>query len=469
MTSTIQSHLSKALTSYERELSPLEQAMEVLNRRASSSNVITICRITGPLSEQIIRQALDLIQCRHPRLNSRIVGELDSLYFQSGAMRIPLHVVEKQHNEQWQEVVLQELNQKIESDKCLMRAVVVCIKSEKNVSHLLTTIHHAISDRSSSNRLHSEILTYCQKIASGEPIEQVASLPPLPPLQELLPKSMQGFRGVVNAWSFLSRDLFKRVWHRPETSDVEKCVPIELRRCGMIHRRLNEEQTAQLVDCCRKKKTTVQGALCAAMLFAAARKISGCKKTDVRVSCNSHINLRKRLNPVVTDENMGVLASSITSFHTLRTNILFWDLARHVRQQLEAGLKSNDIFTKLSFSKKFYESYLDRPNKKRLWTVSITNIGRVNIPQIYGPFELEEINGVVANAAFGDVLTVSTFQGKMLLNFMFSEPTSNQETMEILANNVVSCIVNACRNDKLTFVLWSDWTQNHELPQHVNV
>jgi len=52
---------------HDRKLSPLEQAVEVLNRRASSSNVITICRITGPLSEKIVRQALDLIQCCHPR------------------------------------------------------------------------------------------------------------------------------------------------------------------------------------------------------------------------------------------------------------------------------------------------------------------------------------------------------------------------------------------------------------------
>ncbi|MBD2729715.1 alcohol acetyltransferase [Nostoc sp. FACHB-892] len=458
MTSAIQNHPSKTLTSYERELSPLEQGMEVLNRRASSFNVVTICRITGPLSEDILRQALDLLQSRHPRLNSRIVGELDSLYFKSGAMRIPLQVVEKQHDEQWQEVVVQELNQRIESNECLLRAVLVSFKSDNNVSYLITTIHHAISDRASSDRLHSEILTYCQKIASGEPIEQVASLPPLPPLQELLPKSMQGFTGVVNVWSFLSRSWFKRIWHRPETLNVEKCVPVELRRCGMTHRRLNEEQTAQLVNCCRKKKTTVQGALCAVMLFVAAKKISGGKKTDVRVSCGSAINLRKRLKPVVSEENMGALASHIISYHTIGTNTSFWDLARDVRQQLEVGLESNDIFSRLLFAKKFFESILASPSKTGLLTVSITNIGRVNIPQIYDPFELEEISGAVAYAAFGDILaaTVSTFQGKMLLNFMFSDPAFNLETMEVLANNVLSCIVDACTNEKLTFALWSD-------------
>lgn len=128
-----------------------------------------------------------------------------------------------------------------------------------------------------------------------------------------------------------------------------------------------------------------------------------------------------------------------------------------MRQQLEAGLESNDIFSRLLFSKKFNESCLDRPNKKRFMTVSITNIGRVNIPQIYGPFKLEEINSIVANVAFGGVLAaVSTFQGKMLLNFTFPEPTFKPETMEILANNIVSCIVDACTNEKLTFALWSD-------------
>jgi len=442
------------LTLHSRKLTSIEQAMELLNRRASSYYVVTVCYITGPLSEEIVRQALDLIQHRHPRLNSRIVGELDSLRFEGGGIKIPLRVVNKLHSEQWKEVALQELNQKIESDKSLMRAVLVQIKNENNANYLITTIHHAISDGSSCIQLHAEILTYCQKIASGEPINQVTSLPPLPPLQELLPESMQGSRGVLNASLFLLRAWFKQIWHQPETLGFEKYVPIELRRCGMVHRKLSQELTADLIGVCRKEKTTVQGALCAAMMFEVARKISDGKRTNVCVNCRSAINLHKRFNPVISDENMGVLASSFISFHTLRTNTSFWDLARDVRQQLETGLESDDIFSPVLISKKVFESLLAHPRKVSV-TVGITNIGRVNIPQVYGPFQLEEISGVVAPTASGGVFAaaVSTFQGKMLLNFMFSEPSISQETVEILASKVVRCFVDACKNEKLTFAL----------------
>ncbi|MCL1473645.1 hypothetical protein LAY57_23710 [Argonema antarcticum A004/B2] len=109
-----------------RELAPIEQAMEILNRRAGSYNVVTISRIEGFLNEEILRQVLDLIQCRHPRLNSRIVGDLDNLRFETeGTQKIPLRVENKLHNEEWQEVVLEEMNEKIDSSKVLLRSVLV--------------------------------------------------------------------------------------------------------------------------------------------------------------------------------------------------------------------------------------------------------------------------------------------------------------------------------------------------------
>jgi NRPS condensation-like uncharacterized protein len=428
-----------------RKLVSIEQAMEILNRRAGSYNVVTISRIKGPLSEEIIRQALDLVQSRHSHLNSRIVGSLDSLWFETeGTQKIPLRVVNKFHNEQWQEVVLEEMNEKIDSSKVLVRAALVQIESENNTSYLLTTVHHAITDGLSGIRLHSEILTYCKNLASGEQITQVPSLP-VPSVEELLPESMKGFRGSINGVLFLLRLTLQHLWKRPETLGFEKCVPIELRRCGMVHRQLDEDLTQQLVELCRQEKTTVQGALCAAMLLAAASRITTVKKTDVCVSCESYIDLRRRLKPVVSDENMSLLASSLTSFHTLGTNTSFWELARDVKQQLEVGLERGNIFSVVLMSRKIFESLLAQPNKVPL-TVALTNVGRVNIPKVYGPFDLEEISFVPAQAAFGGVFTaaVATFEGKMLLNFIFSEPSISRETMETLVDTVESCIVDAC-------------------------
>ncbi|NEO03758.1 MAG: alcohol acetyltransferase, partial [Moorea sp. SIO3I7] len=140
----------------DRKLVPVEQGMEILNRLAKSSYVVTMSRVKGPLSEEILRQALDLIQYRYPCLNSRIVGSLDNLCFETeGVSKIPLRVVDNLYNEHWQEVVLEELNQEIESDKGLMRAVLVRAESENSANYLITSIHHAISDGLSCVRLHS--------------------------------------------------------------------------------------------------------------------------------------------------------------------------------------------------------------------------------------------------------------------------------------------------------------------------
>ena len=81
------------------------------------------------------------------------------------------------------------------------------------------------------------------------------------------------------------------------------------------------------------------------------------------------------------------------------------------------------------------------------WTVGVTNVGRVNIPRVYGQFELSEISFVPAEAAFGGNLktAVTTFEGKMFLNFSFSEPAISQETMETLVDSVLSCLVNASK------------------------
>ncbi len=430
-----------------RDLVPIEQAMEILNRQAGSFNVVTISRVKGPLTEEVVRQALNLVQCRHQRLNCRIVGSLDSLRFETeGTQKIPLRVVSAGHKEQWEEVVWEELNDKIDSSQCLVRAALVRLETENSTSYLITAVHHAVTDGLSSIRLHSEILSYCQRLACGQQITQVASLSPLPRVEELFPESVRGFKGAVKGVLFLLWLKLQLLLHRPETLGFEKCVPTELRRCGWVTRRLDEELTENIVNICRQEKTTVQAALCAALMFAAAIKISAGEARDVRVICRSYADVRRRLTPAVSDENMGILAASVTTFHSLRANTSFWELARDVKQQLQAGLERDDIFSSVLMSRKIVESLLARPNEVPV-TVAVTNIGRANIPTVYGPFELEEISYVPAQAAFGGVLgaAVSTFRGKMVLNFMFSEPSISRDTIESLANSAVFCLADACK------------------------
>ncbi len=96
--------------------------------------------------------------------------------------------------------------------------------------------------------------------------------------------------------------------------------------------------------------------------------------------------------------------------------------------------------------RKIMESYIENPHGSQL-TIAVTNIGRVNISDVYGDLEVEEISFVASNAIFSRVLTVSaaTFDEKMFLNFTASKPSISQDTIETLANSVINCLAEVCQ------------------------
>ena len=427
-----------------RLLDTHERAVEILNRRANSYHVVTISRIRGLLSVEVLRQALDLIQKRHPLLNSRIVGELNNLRFEAGAIQIPLKVVNKLDSCQWEEVVLEELNEKIASDKVLMRAVLVTIESQRDINYLITTFHHTIIDGLSSVRLHSEILTYCQNIESDEvDSKKIAPLSPLPIIQKIFPKSMLGFSGFIKTIFYLLKMGLKFIFYRPATLGFEKYVTVEHRSSNMLHRQIDAEITKKIISASRRERTTVHGTLCAALLLAIAKVISYNEKSNLCLSCLSYVNLRQRLQTEISDDNLGMLVASINSFHTVGDETSFWDLARNIKQTLEGSLENDDIFSNLLASKTLANFILNNSNQI-LCSLAVSNIGRVNIPEVYGKFQVEEISFVTAVALFAGVpvVAISTFAGKMFLNFMFSEPSISRVTMEEIADYTINYLKN---------------------------
>ncbi|MBC1219225.1 alcohol acetyltransferase [Nostoc sp. UCD121] len=442
---------------YNRKLGCLEQVMEILNSRAKTWNIVTISRIKGHICEENLAQALDVIQCRHPRLNSQIIRSTNSLSFQNqGTAKIALRVVRHLNNEQWQEVVYEEMNKEIDSSQGLLRVVLVHLLGDEHISYLITTIHHAIADGLSSIRLHSEILTWCERIVSGEPIHPVTSLTPLPPIEQLMPEWTKGFRGKINSIIFLLQLGFQKIWNQPKTLGFHKYVSIAKRTSNIIHRQLDQDLTQKFVNHCRQEKTTVHSALCAVLMFTVARKIIKGNRKDVRVNCLSYFDLRRYLEPAISDDRMAVLASSAMGFHTIRRNMSIWELAREVKQKLEFSKESGDLFKMILIAKHLIYFCFIFP-KQVAATVSVSNVGKVNVPTIYGEFELEEISFAGSNALYAGLFVIhaSTFKGKMLLNFVFSQPSIDQNDMEILVNNVMSYILDIC-NLNINYLLTLD-------------
>jgi NRPS condensation-like uncharacterized protein len=425
-----------------RKLGQLEKAMEILNSQATTWNLVTISQIKGQVQPEILKQSLDIIQSRHPRLNSRIINFRNSFYFQTeGTEKIRLRIVNKLDCSQWEEVVIAEMNEKIDSSKCLLRVVAIYFENQPDITYLITTIHHAISDGLSSIQLHGEILTYHERIKSGKGISEINVLAALPAIEELIPKSRNWWITKMNSIFLLLKIGLLKIWKRPKTLGFEKYVDISQRQSNFIHKQLSPESTQKFIRRCREENTTVNSALYAVLLHTLARKFTWQKNQNISVNCLSYFDLRRHFKPPISPENMAVLATSIMGFHTLKIEQSIWELARKVKQGVENVSKNGDIFNMLMIVQQLIDFCFLFPREVAA-TVSLSNIGKINIPNIYGSLELEEISFAGSHALYAGVFVVhaATFREKMLLNFVCSQPSISSQTMEKLVNDVIEYI-----------------------------
>ncbi|MGP0129439.1 MAG: phthiocerol/phthiodiolone dimycocerosyl transferase family protein [cyanobacterium endosymbiont of Rhopalodia musculus] len=426
-----------------------EQVMEILNRCGGSLNIVIISRIRGDINQAILRKALDLVQFNYPYLDYRIVGTLDNLHFTSNkTYKIPLNTLYHEQHIPLKSLILKELNTPLESNKYLLRCLLILDKQKPEIKYLITTIHHAISDGLSSVRLQAEIFNYCQIIASEQNLELKPNLSLVSTPLSLDNSFLQWIKNqicIINSVCFLGMLKTKMFIYQIESLKSEKNVAIELRSCGITQRYLAPENTRKLIKLCKLENTTVHGALCSAMLIAVANKLRKDKSRKINISCASYVDLRRRIKPEIAPENMGMFTSFLTSFHTLKSEILFWGLARDVTRQINKGLKRKDMFKPLFFLRKIVENFLANP-ETTFATISVTNIGRIKIPEAKGILTLEEISFVPSNVVFNRIFTVAvaTFNEKMSLNFTVSQPSISQETLELLADDVIYSLTEVC-------------------------
>ncbi|MEM9483496.1 MAG: alcohol acetyltransferase [Cyanobacteria bacterium P01_F01_bin.116] len=421
---------------------------EILNRVNCTSIITATSRVRGPLTEAILEQSLRMTQQRHPCLNYRIKGSLDNLKLETeGVANIPLHVISGFHSDHWQDIVLEEVNKKIDSSQALLRTILFHPENDTDISYLITTSHHGITDALSCFQLHRDILTFCHKIVSGKPIE-IESFPDLPSsIEELLPESVKGFRGQLKRLLYILRFGLKQLRYRPQTLKFEKCVSPELRHSRFFYRQINEALAQDFVNACKREGVSMTNAVCAAMMLSVAKEMKSDMSKPLSMSCWHSINMRKCLEQPVSRERIGIQSSGILSYHTLRDSTLFWNLAREVKQQFQDGLMDgNHISQWLMISKALAKKVMRNPKETEM-TILVSN-ACVKVPENFGDFLLEDIKMTIGAAGYGTTLSLGmiNFGKKLDLNFFYAEPSISEETVESLANGVIYYLSEACKH-----------------------
>ena len=382
-----------------------------------SLNFTVSARLRGQIKYEELQNALERLSHRHPLLAVRIAasenGEF-ACFTTEGVPPIPLRVIERVSDHDWVREVEQEISR---PSDYLTGPLFRCVWLRGvEVSELLLVCDHITADGFAGIYALRDLLRLLT-----EPDLTLAPCPP-PRLADLIPPAMQArIKEIISTSSGGEPGPSQGL---PETTVMEplRVIPFEL----------DETETSALVARCRQEGVTVQAALCAAFALPFAER-----QPDMPVRwIESPANLRDRLlRPV--EEVYGNYISLIYSNVECAPGRAVWDIARQAGQSLSA-VTDEQLFTIPIVMMAVADRPLSIPVVGFNYDISISNLGRINIPAQYGQLHLESIYGPTMNVYMPAhrILGVNTFDGRMRCTFTSRDPQAPQlvrRAREILA------------------------------------
>lgn len=411
--------------------------------RACPPNTVVVGMIDGPLTQEIIRRALDAAQARHPLTRARLSWK-GTPAFVLDAPPIELRIADGPEA-QWIPLAERGLAEPLPIDRGpFVRATWLSHGAES--STLILNVHHGICDARSLLLFFRDVVRAVGRLAEGRD-PGLEPLPLSPPLDSLLPAWVYGAGGVRRAASALASEalgLLKSGLPRRMPTEAESTLA--QRRTRIIVRTLTADATATLVHAARANGTTMQGILSAAVFLAMRDELA--PGGDIRLTNFFPVDLRKRLDPPI-GEDLGLFVSAIRATHHVRPETRAWPFAREVRQLIEEQLTRQDPLV-LPFAVSRALGALTRPLPVNAWgsrqvarlfgavpvaTTGVTNLGVADLPERVGALRLRSTFLAAALFTMGQFVTcAATVNGRLHFCFLYLEPTVSRGRAERLAD-----------------------------------
>jgi NRPS condensation-like uncharacterized protein len=416
-----------------------------LSDKVGSLNFVTVAHVTGSVNEDVLRTALNLLSQRHPVLKTRItVKEGKPVFVSENVPEIPLQIKERTSDNFWQEETEKEMNHQFAWSKGPLVRVVLLKGSP--ASDILVTFHHTIGEAASGMFFMLHLLQLIELITKGK-TPDTQPFPERPPLEEMLPRSARRIHGLAKTGALIGKQIASIIFQHPQKLPRDGDVFAAHRVAHIIHHVLSPEETTALIDTCRAESTTVHGAVCTAVLKAARARIHSIHPDGpLTISCMSAVNLRKFLEPPLGEE-IGFFASMVITSHTIGEDTSFWDLARQVRDNVHQSIEGGDAFVFISLLDKLLKTtnpddFMKRATAFYPAALLVTNVGRLDMLKEYGPLTVDGLHFTLANKAASEHFNtaVTTFNGKMVINFSYTEPAMSPNHAHELTDDAMKIL-----------------------------
>lgn len=310
-----------------------------------------------------------------------------------------------------------------------------------------------ISDGASTSYFFRDLLLAYRDEAAAD---KLAPLLLRPHLEALMPQAERGLAGLTRSARFIGQQGWTFFAQRPRLLREQAAVPTAQRRSASSQQQLSRDETAALLTTCRQHGVTVHSALCAALLMAVGVEIrSESPAPQHLLGCCTPVKLRRALRPAV-GEDLGLYVGPIVTFHQLASNTALFTLAAQLTTQIQAAREDGVATLALATQSRLLPARISPQRAaqhlyNRLFgTVSVSNMGVLDIPLDYGDLQLAALHLGGSNNPFGSLIsiTATTLAERLFLTFNYNERIVSAERL----SRVVTATMNAIRESCLVGV-----------------
>lgn len=384
----------------------------LLGDGSSPFNVSITARLNGTFTKDSLTYALKTLQLKHPWLNAFVTFhepmpprfKVDK----KQRTKIPLRVVERNTENDWQQETLKELSTPFAvSEEPLIRLVWV-----KGVvsSELMIVFHHCLCDGGAGIVLLKELLQVLDNADAEIGVEK-----PILSVADIIPQ------GILNS----KRKQFKAALIGKLLTAVLAIVPVKKKavnrkRDYFIHWKLEQDVSTSLIQLSKNEGITVNTLLCAIVLSAFEQVLK--EKAHNKISCP--VDIRRFATKIKEDQ---LFAYGLMFVASARPGLHLLNNARVMQKDIDKKIAKLDPYSTIMMMEAAHPSLNNFTNflkyGKSTNDCMFSNLGKIAIPHQYQSFEVETIYSPAVIGPLGNTTTLltSTYRGQMDFSFIASE------------------------------------------------
>lgn len=392
----------------KRKLMMVERIMYVDPK--TPVNCIFAAKIKGELPEQNFKTALEKIQQKHALLRVVIDSKSEKYPFfieEKEIAPIPLRIVERKTDQDWLTESQKEWKILFEDEKMPL-ARVVWVRGQ-DVSEVFWAIPHCISDGTTGVTLMHELLQLLDNPdLQLEPYEAFTSV------DEFLPSNFNVKTKKFKAKLYLT---FARFFFMLQQKSKKR----NFGKDYVLHQKLDPTTTAQITERCKANGVSVHALLCAAFMQA----FQEVKGKEAKGKVISPVDVRHFI-PEIKEDHLFAFAPTVDLAIKKGSSDLL-NNAKHIKEDLTQKIGKMEARELLWMGEQMHPivdrmiSMLKSSNGGH--DVTLSNMGRINIPNEYKNFSVETIFSPTVAFPWlnSNTLVASTYNHQMDFIFLSNE------------------------------------------------